>query len=116
MKKIKKSLIVTVLFFLLVCGGCKEKIGNKSDEIRSYNWRTTNNDIYASLDFQDESAALVINSGGESCTICGLCIISDNTVVILDNSLKNEYRFGYTLSGEALTLEFGGEAAVFYKE
>ncbi len=115
MKKIKNITILIMMSVVLMCSSCTEIINTEADEIRSFEWQIRNDDISAALSFENDNAALAISSYGESCIIKGLCIISENTIVIIDNSLKNEYVFNYSLSGQSLILERNGETAAFYK-
>ena len=109
MKKIKNITILIMMSVVLMCSSCTEIINTEADEIRSFEWQIRNDDISAALSFENDNAALAISSYGES------CIISENTIVIIDNSLKNEYVFNYSLSGQSLILERNGETAAFYK-
>ena len=114
MKKAVTVLIILMCFFCF--SACKEKINSASDEMRMHGWRLTGEyGLEAEIRFYDENAALTVTNHDESCVIDGLCIITDDALVIIDNELHKEYSFEYTLSGTSLTLITDGETAVFEK-
>ena len=105
-------LVSSTIVFL---GACTEKMNSEQDEIRAYEWVTKGEDTYAKLIFNGENAVLTINSYDENCIIEGLCIFSDNNILIIDNNLETEFVFPYDLTGTSLTLDRYGEKTVFYK-
>lgn len=94
------SLICAVLFF----SGCgADVVNDQFDEIRLYSWETQNGEIYSRLEFDGDNAVLTIVSPDSETEITGICLTDDSRLVIFDDT--DEYCFGYTLAGKALTLK-----------
>ena len=115
MKSISKLFFIILSSTFILFSACTKTINNEEEEIRAYQWFSNDEDICANLTFNDENAVLTINSYDENCIIKGLCVFSDNNIIIIDNNLESEFVFPYILSGTSLTLEKYGEKIVFYK-
>lgn len=116
----KKQAIFCLTFLLisaLLCGCGRTVINTEADEIKLYSWEYTGKQtLAAELSFENDSAALTIENNGEHCVIEGLCVFGDQTFIIVDNTLKNKFVFGYTLSGKTLVLDYDGSTVSFDKK
>lgn len=117
MKKIKFLILSFCLLIPLTLGGCgKAVINSEADEIKLYSWEYSGEQgLFSSLCFDEDNAILTIKNGSEHCEINGLCVFEENNFVIIDNNLKKEFLFNYTLSGKELTLEYNGDVISFLK-
>ncbi|MBQ3969131.1 MAG: hypothetical protein II685_01450 [Clostridia bacterium] len=119
MKKFNdRSIIVfAVIFICMVLCSCGQAVINsESDEIRLYSWEYAGDyGIKANLSFENDNAVLTVRSKDEYCEISGLCVFGEDSFVIIDNSLKKEYFFGYTLSGLGLELTYNENRIKFKK-
>lgn len=114
--KAKGILIISVLLCLTLCSCGKTQINSKSDEVIQNSWRFEGEyGITASLEFENENAALSIENSDESCVIEGLCICDDEHIVIIDKKLKKEFVFEYALYGDRITVIYDGAPIDFVK-
>ena len=117
MKNLKFVLLSFVLLNVFICGGCGKTVINcEADEIKLYKWKYSGErEIVSTLEFEEDNAVLTIKNGDEHCKINGLCVFGDKGFVIIDNSLKKEFPFKYTLSGTELNIEYNGDYISFKK-
>lgn len=103
MKKIVASVIFVLLFPLC---GCSEQ-GYKS-ELTQQSWSASlKGGGEARLSFEDDTAELLLQNGGESVSLSGKYIADESTLVIFVPGLGQNYGFDYTVSGSTLTLSRG---------
>lgn len=117
MKKIIYTAL-TLLTALILCSCGKKVINSVSDELRTNTWSYTSDEsgMSASISFENENAAFKIDNGNESCTISGLCITTDNSIIIVDNEVKKEYLFNYDLIGNFVIIKYNDYELQFEKE
>lgn len=114
----KTVLTLLTIISVAVMSSCGQKVINSlSDELRYNKWTYQNelSGISASLTFENENAAFTINNENESCIISGICIANDDSIVIIDNDKKKEYKFDYSLKGENVVLIYNGNEICFTK-
>ncbi|MBQ1717099.1 MAG: hypothetical protein II025_04270, partial [Ruminococcus sp.] len=68
------------------------------------------------LSFDGDSAALTVDSAGESIEISGKCVIDDSNIVIFVPSLSLNYGFEYLPLGDELELSYEGDTITLEKE
>ena len=114
-KKIKKLLLIfSIVLTLTSCG--KQVINCNADEIKLFSWSFNGEQgLSANLEFENDNAVLTIDNNDKHCTIGGLCIIGENSLLIADNSLQKDFLFDYKLSGTELTL-FYDEKEINFKK
>ncbi|MBQ3692159.1 MAG: hypothetical protein II931_02420 [Clostridia bacterium] len=118
MKKLRFAILsFVVLLCTLFFGGCGKTVINcEADEIKLYSWEYSGEQgLVSRLEFKEDNAVLTIVSGDERCEINGLCVFGEGSFVIIDNSLKREFPFKYTLSGKELNIEYNGDSISFEK-
>ena len=117
MKDFKLVILPLALIVIIVLGGCGKTVINcEADEIKLYSWEYLGEQgLVSTLEFADDNAVLKINNKDVQCEINGLCVFGEDSFVIIDNSLKKEFPFKYTLSGTELSLEYNGDSINFAK-
>ena len=97
--------------------GCgKRTVNTEADEIILYSWDYIGEEeITGQLSFNENKAALVVENGDERCKVEGLCIFGNESFVIVDKTLKQEFLFNYRLSGKYLETEYNGNKIQFRK-
>ena len=104
----KKLVVLITLFSVILCGCSQRAFGNPS-ELTKYSWYAQcDGGGELSLKFEGETAALTLKNGDETATITGKVLADDNSFVIFDTELKQNYAFSYTPRGELLDLTFEG--------
>lgn len=119
MYNFRKSIIALtfILIAVFMCGCTTTVINNESDEIKLYSWKYIGEQgLVANLSFENDNAALTVESSGEHCKIEGLCVFGEQSFVIVDNTLKKKFIFNYTLSGKNLELQYNDSLITFDKE
>ena len=110
MKENKSSLLlILTITLLLTLQGCgKTAINNEADEIKLYSWVYSGEQgISSTLEFHDDEASLNIVNDSEKCLIKGLCVFSENKLVIIDTKLQKEFAFEFELYGREIILKYG---------
>lgn len=110
--------ILTLITSLILCSCGKKVINSVSDELRNSTWTYESNksEFYASLSFEDENAAFTIDNGNESCTVSGLCVTNDDSIIIIDDEVNKEYLFNYNLIGNSVEIKYKDYNLTFEKE
>ncbi len=86
------------------------------DEIRLYDWSGEyDNGNTVSLRFSDGSADFSVKNGSFHLQISGLCSITDDSLVILDEKDGIGYAFEYTLHGDSIELSYRGDSILLEK-
>ena len=104
----KKLVVCIMLLSVMLCGCSCRSSGNPS-ELTKYTWhaqRDGGGEI--TLTFKGETAKLTLKNGDETAAIAGKLLADDNSFVIFDTELKQNYAFSYTPRGELLDLTFEG--------
>ena len=101
MKDFKFVILSLALIVIIVLGGCGKTVINcEADEIKLYSWEYLGEQgLVSTLEFAEDNAVLKIKNDNEECEINGLCVFGEDGFVIVDDSLKSDIPFEYTLSG-----------------
>ena len=115
--KMKRLSAVLFCLCMILCG-CTRTIQSERDEIRQYDWvGEFDNGNRAELTFCDSNAAFsVSDSSEESLDIVGLCSLTDDSIVIIDDCDDVSYEFGYTLHGDSVELCYHGDSVTLMKK
>ncbi|MDE7390107.1 MAG: hypothetical protein K2M82_04110 [Lachnospiraceae bacterium] len=102
----KKIVCIILLCLMFTATGCGKKVINcEFDELKKYAWSYSGEyGTECKLSFDNDTAMLTVTSGSESTVIKGVTVSNDNTIIILDENLKKEFVFTYTLGGVKVTL------------
>ena len=102
---------------ILLLTGCRQTIRGARDEIRQYDWvGKFDNGNTAELSFNDSDAAFLVESKDFSLDIIGLCSLTDDSLVIIDNRDDVSYEFDYTLHGDCVELCYQGDVVTLEKK
>lgn len=109
--------LLAIIFALsLMLAGCAEVINSPRDEIRQYGWvGEYENGNRAELYFDDGSAEFSVKNPDFSLKISGLCSLTDDSFVILNDKDYVSYEFEYVLHGDSIELAYHGDAIVLEK-
>ena len=101
----------------LMLGGCTKVVAGQRDEIRLYDWETTmENGNKATLSFYDGEAAFTAENSDFSLDITGICSLTDDSLVIINEEDDVSYRFDYVLHGDCVELSYEGAAVTLEKK
>lgn len=105
-----KLFILGVISACVIClCGCTGVINSSADEIKQYRWQVyLDNGNTVSLSFDDGKADFCAVTDDYSLELNGLCILTDNTIIICDEDSGTHYSFVYTLFGDRVELNFNG--------
>lgn len=115
--KMKRLSAVLFCICFILCG-CSRTIESERDEIRQYDWAGEfDNGNTAELSFFDSNAAFCMtDSSDESLDIVGLCSLTDDSIVIIDDCDDISYEFGYKLHGDSVELSYHGDSVTLMKK
>ena len=112
----KKILFIFMFCAVFLCG-CTQSTSGSVEELCNYSWsKTLDGGAEVRLSFDGDSAALTVDSAGESIEISGKCVIDDSNIVIFVPSLSLNYGFEYLPKGDELDLTYGGGTITLEKE
>ena len=108
-RKMRKFVVLFILPLILFCG-CTGRASGNAGELTRCDWSATlGGGGELRLSFDDGSARLEIKNGGESAVIEGRMIAGEDSFVIFDSDLGQNYAFEYVPRGEKLDLTYGGD-------
>ena len=106
----KKTMIIILCAVCILLSGCTRVIRGPRDEIRLYTWESDmENGNTVSLTFHDSHATFSVINTDFTLTISGLCSLTDDSIVIIDENDGVGYSFDYTLTGESIALSYRGD-------
>lgn len=105
-----KFLFVIMLLAAVFClTSCVKSVECPADELRMYSWSGIfDNESSASLNFWESYGYLDFENEDESLHIGGLCMTTDDCLLILDEQSGMNYSFGYRLYGDRVELHHNG--------
>lgn len=113
----KFMLVVILLVAVLSLTSCVKSIQCPSDELKLYTWSGSfDNDADVILSFTQSNGYLDIESGDESLHIGGLCMLTDDSILIFDDDSGMNYSFGYRLYGDRVELNRDGNVLSLKKD
>ncbi|MCR5636453.1 MAG: hypothetical protein K6F76_04670 [Clostridiales bacterium] len=112
------ALVIIVLVFTFALG-CKQRvIQSASDELIMYDWSYEGiGKMSAQLNFyDDDTAALTVYENGEKTLgISGKCVVSDETITIMDDSAYFDLSLNYKLTDSKCIINYEGFELPFKK-
>ena len=74
-----------------------------------FRWRGEfENGNTAELSFEDTNGCFTVNFPDETMKLCGLCVTTDDRLIICDEESGMNYTFGYRLYGDRVELSCNG--------
>ena len=103
----KLILISLLMIVTLSLTGCRRVVDSPADELRMYAWYgESENGNTASLSFDENKASFEAKGDDISLSLSGLCILTDDRMIICDTDSKMNYSFGYDLYGDRVELSY----------
>ena len=97
------------MVFVVLLSGCTRVINSPSDELKTYSWSGEwENGNTAELSFDDDNARLVVHNEAFDLMIKGLCIVTDDSLVICDEESGRNAVFSFILHGDRVELSYNG--------
>ena len=111
-----KKLVVMLMFFPLILGGCGSSAQGNVSELTGSAWSAElDGGGEIELDFDGDEALLLLKNGDDSAEIAGKVLIDDESMVIFDTDARCNYRFDYAPRGELLSLTYEGNTVELKK-
>ena len=109
--------IAALLCAVIMLASCIKTINSPADELQMYSWSgESENGTVVSLTFDGSNGDLNIEYYGDSdLKISGLCIVSDDSLIICDEVSGANYTFNYTLHGDRVELSYNGSTLTLLK-
>lgn len=99
----------------LILTSCQSVVLTPADELTSRNWQSqTASGLRASLNFQEDTATLVISSSQDEVTLSGSLSIDSNRFYITSAQMFRTYTFSYQVYRNRAELSYGSDTLVFY--
>lgn len=96
------SILMICVIFL---ASCTRVINCPADELRTHAWRTeSDNGNTADLSFEGSNGTLSIHTDDAALDLCGLCVMTDDRMILCDAATGVHYTFGYTVYGDRVEL------------
>lgn len=100
----------------MLLSGCAKVVRSPQDEIRLYRWSGEfENGNRVELGFEDSYADFCVKNADFTLKICGLCSLTDDDFVILNEDDGIGYEFGYVLHGDCIDLSYHGDSITLEK-
>ena len=112
----KFLLIFLLLTAVLSLSSCVKSIQSPSDELKMYTWSGSfDNGADVTLSFSENNGTLDIEGDNELLYISGLCMLTDDDLLIFDEESGMNYSFGYKLYGDRVELNRDGSVLTLQK-
>lgn len=113
---VKRLIILIGAVCILFCG-CTPTVNGPRDELRLYDWvGEFDNGNKAELSFCDSIAAFTVDNSDDPLDIIGLCSLTDDSIVIIDDVYDMSYEFDYQLHGDCVELCYRGDSITLKKK
>lgn len=117
MINVKIRLAAGICAVWLLLAGCSPVIRGPRDEIRLYDWMSEfDNGNTVSLTFSGSDASFEVRNKAYTLIISGLCSVSDDSLLIIDEDDGVSYTFDYHLYGDSVDLRFRGDSITLEKK
>lgn len=101
----------------ILLSGCTRIIRGPRDEIRLYTWESElENGNIITLSFSDSKADLIVKNSDFDLRLYGLCSLTDDSFVIINEDDGIGYRFDYSLTGDHVALSYRGDTVNLEKK
>lgn len=105
----RRILLVIPLLLCVLLSSCVPAAETPADELRQFSWSVEAEDgKTASLRFEDTTATLTVESADLKLKISGLCVLTDERMMICDRATSVNYTFAYVLHGDSVELSYNG--------
>lgn len=105
----KFFILMSLTLAVLLLTSCTQVISSPSDEIRMFRWHGEyENGNAADLSFSDNDAVLSLTLSDHTTEFSGLCVTTDDRLIICDKTDGSNYAFGYRLFGDRVELSYNG--------
>ncbi len=117
----KKLLIILVFSFAFIISGCTQNAPCYKTELIQSRWSAVQEGgAEIELEFfgdpEDLSAKIIITNAQKSVKISGECLLDEQSFVIFDSSVFQNYAFDYIPKGNTLELTYNGSAISLQKQ
>ena len=101
-----KFFYISILMICVISlASCTRVINCPADELRMHAWRaTSDNGNTADLRFEGSKGILSIHTGDSALDLSGLCVMTDDRMILCDAATGMHYTFGYTVYGDRVEL------------
>ena len=107
--------VVFLIVIMFSLTSCVKRIECPADELRMYTWRDTfDNGDEVTLTFTQTNGYLDIENS-DPLHIGGLCMLTDEMLLIFDEQSEMNYSFGYHLYGDRVELSRDGSVLTLKK-
>lgn len=112
-----KKTVAAMLGMTVLFSGCAATPGGSVAELTQCNWSAElGGGGQVRLSFADDTAALVLENGGEQQEIAGHFVADESDLVIFDRDCARYYTFTYVPKGHALDLSYQGHTVTLQAE
>ena len=103
-----KFFYVPILILCVIClSSCTRIVNCPADELRMYAWSAkVDNGDSAELSFDGSNGLLSVHTGVSDLVLSGLCVMTDDRLIICDEKTDVNYTFGYVLYGDRVELTY----------
>lgn len=117
----KKFLILLVFLFAIIISGCTQNAPCYKTELIQSRWSAVQDGgAEIELEFfgepEDLSAEITITNAQKSIKISGDCLADEQSFVIFDSTVFQNYAFDYIPKGGALELTYNGSTILLQKQ
>ena len=108
--------ILLLLIVVLSFSSCVKSIQRPADELKMYTWSGSfEHGAEVTLSFTQTEGYLEIENDDSSLSIGGLCMLTDDELLIFDENSGMNYSFGYRLYGDRVELNRDGNVLTLKK-
>lgn len=112
----KFFLISILLTAVLSLSSCVKSIQQPADELKLYTWSGSfEQGAEVTLSFTQTEGYLEIENDDSSLSVGGLCMLTDDELLIFDENSGMNYTFGYRLYGDRVELNRDGSVLTLKK-
>lgn len=117
----KKTLVIIALIVLLLLCGCTQNAPSYKTELINSAWKVkAEGGAEAVLEFSGEaddlSAEFTITNADKTVKISGNCLADEQSFVIFDGSVMQNYAFDYLPKGDTLDLTYNNKTITLQKQ
>lgn len=108
--------ILLILLLSVSLCSCSRVISSPGEEIREYSWQSQlENGNEITLSFDGADAALCVDCEDFILDIGGLCVTTDDRLMIYDTDSGTSYSFSYRLYGDRVELSYNDAEVPLFK-
>ena len=101
--------LLMIVLCALISTACVRTINTPVDELRMYSWRGEyENGNSAELSFNGSNGTFRVTNRDFSFELSGLCVMTDDRMILCDDASTVNYSFGYRVHGDRVELTYNG--------